>query len=212
MPVEPVPMTATRLPVKPTPSWGHRPVWYRRPPKRSIPSNRGPVGDRQAAGRHDQKTRGNLIALLGPDGPQVSRRVERRARHPPSRSGSVGGDRAWWRRARCTSGSRAARSSAPAIATPGRAPAGRSRSSSGSRCRSGRPGNDSSTRCRQRPCPPRSPAPRAPAGAAGASCRDRRIRRRRRRHRDVPCFISLPYEPMVRSPLSSRRSPGRRRP
>ena len=37
MPEEPVPITATRRPVKSTPSWGQWPVWYVAPAKRSTP-------------------------------------------------------------------------------------------------------------------------------------------------------------------------------
>ena len=48
MPDEPVPITATRLPVKSTPSWGHRLVQYTSPWKRSAPSTSGTFGiDRQ---------------------------------------------------------------------------------------------------------------------------------------------------------------------
>ena len=37
-PDEPVPITPTRNPVKSTPSWGHRPVWYHLPLKLSKPA------------------------------------------------------------------------------------------------------------------------------------------------------------------------------
>jgi hypothetical protein len=48
MPDEPVPMTATRLPVKSTPSCGQRPVKKTCPWKRSAPSISGSFGtDRQ---------------------------------------------------------------------------------------------------------------------------------------------------------------------
>ena len=48
MPDEPVPMTATRLPVKSTPSCGQRLVKYTSPAKRSAPSMSGSFGiDRQ---------------------------------------------------------------------------------------------------------------------------------------------------------------------
>ena len=36
-PLEPVPMTATRFPLKSTFSWGQLPVWYRSPSKESSP-------------------------------------------------------------------------------------------------------------------------------------------------------------------------------
>ena len=36
-PLEPVPMTPTRLPVKSTPSWGQAPVWYQSPWNESRP-------------------------------------------------------------------------------------------------------------------------------------------------------------------------------
>ena len=38
-PLEPVPMTPTRLPVKSTPSWGHAPVWYQSPSNESQPGD-----------------------------------------------------------------------------------------------------------------------------------------------------------------------------
>ena len=38
---DPVPITPTRLPLKSTPSWGHRPVWYQSPPKPSSPGMSG---------------------------------------------------------------------------------------------------------------------------------------------------------------------------
>src|SRR5690242_1474355 len=41
----PVPITATRLPVKSTPSFGQRPVWYFSPVKVSAPSNSGMLAD-----------------------------------------------------------------------------------------------------------------------------------------------------------------------
>ena len=48
MPDEPVPMTATRLPVKSTPSCGQRLVKYTSPPNWSAPSISGDLGsDRQ---------------------------------------------------------------------------------------------------------------------------------------------------------------------
>jgi hypothetical protein len=46
--VAPVPITATRLPVKSTPSWGQRAVWYCSPRKLSRPSKAGVLtADRQ---------------------------------------------------------------------------------------------------------------------------------------------------------------------
>ena len=48
IPVDPVPMMPTRLPVKSTPSCGHRPVWYRSPVNVSSPGKCGTFGvDRQ---------------------------------------------------------------------------------------------------------------------------------------------------------------------
>ena len=48
MPVEPVPIMPTRLPVKSTPSCGHWPVWYQSPAKLSRPGNFGTFAvDRQ---------------------------------------------------------------------------------------------------------------------------------------------------------------------
>jgi hypothetical protein len=44
MPEEPVPITPTRLPVKSTPSWGHRLVKYTSPANRSAPSMSGLFG------------------------------------------------------------------------------------------------------------------------------------------------------------------------
>ncbi len=45
---DPVPITATRLPVKSTPSCGHQPVWYVSPRKLSRPSISGSLAaDRQ---------------------------------------------------------------------------------------------------------------------------------------------------------------------
>ncbi len=45
---EPVPITATRWPVKSTPSWGQRPVWYTAPVKSSRPGMSGRLAaDRQ---------------------------------------------------------------------------------------------------------------------------------------------------------------------
>jgi hypothetical protein len=41
---DPVPMTATRLPVKSTPSWGQRLVKYTSPPKRAVPSMSSVLG------------------------------------------------------------------------------------------------------------------------------------------------------------------------
>ena len=41
MPVEPVPITPTRLPVRSTPSCGQRPVWYQSPVKLSRPGMSG---------------------------------------------------------------------------------------------------------------------------------------------------------------------------
>ena len=41
MPVDPVPIWITRLPVKSTPSCGHAPVWYHSPANDSRPSNFG---------------------------------------------------------------------------------------------------------------------------------------------------------------------------
>ena len=41
---EPVPMTATRLPVKSTPSWGHVLVKYTSPAKSSAPTISGAFG------------------------------------------------------------------------------------------------------------------------------------------------------------------------
>ena len=43
-PVAPVPITATRLPLKSTGSFGQRAVWKERPSKLSRPSMRGRVG------------------------------------------------------------------------------------------------------------------------------------------------------------------------
>ena len=40
-PLEPVPMTATRLPAKSTGVAGHSPVWYDSPPKSSRPGTSG---------------------------------------------------------------------------------------------------------------------------------------------------------------------------
>jgi hypothetical protein len=42
---EPVPMMPTRRPVKSTPSWGHRPVWYVGPSKSSLPGMSGVLAD-----------------------------------------------------------------------------------------------------------------------------------------------------------------------
>ena len=42
---EPVPITPTRLPVKSTPSWGQRPVWYVSPANESIPGKSGVLVD-----------------------------------------------------------------------------------------------------------------------------------------------------------------------
>jgi hypothetical protein len=48
MPDEPVPITATRSPVRSTPSCGQWPVWYVGPPKRSAPGTSGALDtDRQ---------------------------------------------------------------------------------------------------------------------------------------------------------------------
>ena len=48
MPDDPVPMTATRLPVKSTPACGQRPVTYTSPAKSATPSISGGLGsDRQ---------------------------------------------------------------------------------------------------------------------------------------------------------------------
>ncbi len=48
MPDEPVPITATRWPVKSTPSWGQRLVNHMSPAKRSTPGTSGTLGsDRQ---------------------------------------------------------------------------------------------------------------------------------------------------------------------
>ncbi len=48
MPVEPVPISPTRLPVKSTPSCGHWPVWYQSPVKVSSPGKAGTLAvDRQ---------------------------------------------------------------------------------------------------------------------------------------------------------------------
>ena len=43
-PLDPVPMTATRLPVKSTGVAGHSPVWYDSPPKSSRPGTSGKYG------------------------------------------------------------------------------------------------------------------------------------------------------------------------
>ena len=48
MPVEPVPISPTRLPEKSTPSCGQRPVWYQAPEKLSRPGMAGTLAlDRQ---------------------------------------------------------------------------------------------------------------------------------------------------------------------
>ncbi len=41
IPVDPVPMSPTRLPVKSTPSFGHRDVWYQGPSNESSPGRSG---------------------------------------------------------------------------------------------------------------------------------------------------------------------------
>ena len=43
-PLDPVPITATRLPVKSTGAAGHNPVWYDSPPKSSRPGTSGKYG------------------------------------------------------------------------------------------------------------------------------------------------------------------------
>ncbi len=44
IPLEPVPITPTRRPVKSTPSWGQRLVAYTGPAKRSMPAMSGSLG------------------------------------------------------------------------------------------------------------------------------------------------------------------------
>ena len=77
-PLEPVPMTATRLPAKSTGVAGQRPVWCCSPPKSSRPATSGKNGtDRTpvAATRNRART---LAAVPERHGPECGGRVERR--------------------------------------------------------------------------------------------------------------------------------------
>ena len=56
-PLDPVPMTATRLPAKSTGVVGHRPVWYDSPRKSLAPGHVREVRHREDAGGGDQEPR-----------------------------------------------------------------------------------------------------------------------------------------------------------
>ena len=78
---EPVPMMPRRLPVKSTPSWGQRPVWYVSPRKLSRPCELGKIRRRQASGRHDHEAGGHRLARVRRDQPPVPDLIEVRTCH-----------------------------------------------------------------------------------------------------------------------------------
>ena len=69
-------MTPTRSPVKSTPSCGHRPVWYHLPLKLFRPGNARRARRRKVARRHDAEGRGDGLALVGLERPEVGLAVE----------------------------------------------------------------------------------------------------------------------------------------
>ena len=79
-PLDPVPMTATRLPAKSTGVAGHSPVWYDSPRKSSRPGTSGKYGHRQHAGRGDEEAGPELGAVAGHHGPGPRRLVVARPR------------------------------------------------------------------------------------------------------------------------------------
>ena len=76
MPEEPVPMTATRLPVKSTPSWGQRLVKYSSPANSIDALDVGFLGYRQAARGHHDEAAADVFATVGADVPDRRRVLE----------------------------------------------------------------------------------------------------------------------------------------
>lgn len=77
MPVDPVPTSPTRLPLKSTPSRGHAPVWYQLPSKRSRPPKSGVLA---ADCAHEKRHRDPLAAVRH-HLPAVTGFIEDRVRH-----------------------------------------------------------------------------------------------------------------------------------
>ena len=75
LPVEPLPITPTRLPVR-SRSSGHAPVCTRRPSKSSMPGKFGHVGRRQQAQPVDQEPALERDAAVGVHGPDAGDLVE----------------------------------------------------------------------------------------------------------------------------------------
>ena len=207
MPDEPVPMTATRWPVKSTLSWGQRPVKYTSPREVVGALDLGLLGHRQAAGRHDVVAARDRVAAVGGDAPARRRRRPTSPPSPSSRIGCPGAGRSARRRTAGSGGSRAGWRTSPTTSTRPRARGRRSTCSRRWRCRSGRPGSGSSTTCRRRRRPPPAPPPTGPtarsrwsmysAGQAGAHDDDVDLRPAAA-SRPVPVVCCHPDDPLVR--------------
>ena len=78
MPDEPVPMTATRRPVKSTSWCGHRAVWYVAPAEAVDPVDLRELWGGQATGGHHHEPRRHRVAAIGAHGPARRLVVERR--------------------------------------------------------------------------------------------------------------------------------------